>query len=116
MTGLQTQDAPDLDPGPAEAPEASTKKARRRQRPARPILVNAAKCSGCRTCQLRCSLRFEGAFVPALAKIQVRRLVGDEAREFDVSITEDCDGCGLCARYCLYGALILGRGRRATDG
>jgi ferredoxin len=54
--------------------------------------------------------------VPALAKIQVRRLVGDEAREFDVRVTEDCDGCGLCARYCLYGALILGRGRRATDG
>lgn len=109
MTGLETQDAPEMDPDPADAPEASTSKARRRQRPARPILVDAAKCAGCRACQLRCSLRFEGAFVPALAKIQVRRLVGDEAREFDVRIAEDCDGCGLCVRYCLYGALALGQ-------
>jgi NADPH-dependent glutamate synthase beta subunit-like oxidoreductase len=74
-----------------------------------PILVDPSKCAGCRTCQLRCSLRWEGAFVPAKAKIQVTRLVGCSECEFDLSFSDECDGCGICAKYCPYGALTRGR-------
>jgi NAD-dependent dihydropyrimidine dehydrogenase PreA subunit len=74
-----------------------------------PILVDPSKCAGCRTCQLRCSLRWEGAFIPAKAKIQVTRLVGHGECEFDLSFSDECDTCGICAKYCPYGALTRGR-------
>jgi NADPH-dependent glutamate synthase beta subunit-like oxidoreductase/Pyruvate/2-oxoacid:ferredoxin oxidoreductase delta subunit len=74
-----------------------------------PILVDPSKCAGCRTCQLRCSLRWEGAFVPAKAKIQVSRLVGRSECEFALTFSDECDGCGICAKYCPYGALTRGR-------
>jgi NADPH-dependent glutamate synthase beta subunit-like oxidoreductase len=74
-----------------------------------PIQVDLTRCAGCRTCQLRCSLRWEGAFVPAKAKIQIARLVGYQDFEFDVTFSDECDGCGICAKYCPYGALIRNR-------
>jgi len=70
------------------------------------ITTHAENCAGCRICQLRCSDRFEHAFNPSKAKIQIRRLIGQTV-EFANSFTEECDACGLCARYCPYGALIL---------
>jgi len=74
-----------------------------------PILVDLNKCAGCRTCQLRCSLRWEGAFVPAKAKVAVLRLVGNKDHDFDVSLSDECDYCGICAKYCPYEALTRGR-------
>jgi ferredoxin len=70
-----------------------------------PVLVFPEKCTGCLICELRCSLRFEKEFIPSAAAIRVRRLVGAD-REFDVTLTELCDNCGLCARYCPYEALV----------
>ena len=70
-----------------------------------PIQAYPEKCTGCRTCELRCSLRFEKAFNPGKAAINIRRLVGEE-NEFSISFTDRCDNCGICARYCTYGALI----------
>ena len=69
-----------------------------------PIKVDAAKCTGCLICELRCSLRFEKAFNPSKAQIVVRRLVGAD-NEYQVSFTDRCDNCGICVRYCPYGAL-----------
>lgn len=69
-----------------------------------PVLVDDGKCAGCLVCQLRCSLRFEKAFVPALAAIQVRRQVAG-ATEYKIAFTERCDNCGICVRFCPYGAL-----------
>jgi len=73
-----------------------------------PIIIDLSKCAGCRTCQLRCSLRWEGAFVPAKAKVTVLRLVGNEDHEFDVTFSDECDYCGICAKYCPYDALTRG--------
>lgn len=67
-------------------------------------MANAARCTGCLICELRCSLRFEKVFNPSKARIRVRRLVGAE-NEYEISFSEDCDNCGLCVRYCPYGAL-----------
>jgi len=70
-----------------------------------PIRVNSSLCTGCLICQLRCSFRFERAFNPSRAYIKVLRTNnGDD--EFEVSFTEECDNCGICARFCPYGALI----------
>ena len=69
-----------------------------------PISVDASKCAGCLICELRCSLRFEKAFNPARAAIKVRRRV-QSVNEYEVSFSDRCDNCGICARYCSYGAL-----------
>ena len=67
-------------------------------------MADPARCTGCLICELRCSLRFEKAFNPSKARIRVRRLVAAE-NEYEISFSEDCDNCGLCVRYCPYGAL-----------
>ena len=69
-----------------------------------PISVDASKCAGCLICELRCSLRFEKAFNPARAAIIVRRKV-QSVNEYEISFSDRCDNCGICARYCSYGAL-----------
>jgi ferredoxin len=69
-----------------------------------PISIDAARCTGCRICELRCSLRFEKAFNTARAAILIRRAV-DGPTEYTIAFTERCDSCGICARYCCYGAL-----------
>jgi Fe-S-cluster-containing hydrogenase component 2 len=69
-----------------------------------PITVNAAKCAGCLICELRCSLRFEKVFNPSKSKIIVLKLVGQQS-EHSITFASECDNCGICARYCFYGAL-----------
>ncbi len=68
----------------------------------RPIIPLADKCAGCLTCELRCSLRFAKAFQMNASVIQVRRAGNGGYR---ISFDSRCDSCGICARYCMYGAL-----------
>ncbi len=70
-----------------------------------PIQVIGARCTGCLICELRCSLRFEKAFNPSAAAIAIRR-TARPAAEYSIAFTERCDNCGICARYCVYGALV----------
>jgi len=70
------------------------------------IHVDASKCTGCLICELRCSLRFEKKFNPHKAAIRIKRLVGAE-NEYEITFTEKCDNCGICARHCPYEALVL---------
>lgn len=70
----------------------------------RQIKVLAERCTGCLICELRCALRFEGSFLLSASAIQVRR-TGD--RIYKITITDRCDNCGICARYCMYSALVV---------
>lgn len=88
--------------------ETAIREARRCLRCDLPIIVDLCKCAGCRTCQLRCSLRWEEAFVPAKSMVSIQRLVGKD-HEFDISFSDKCDDCGICAKYCPYGALTRGK-------
>lgn len=69
-----------------------------------PVKTNVAKCTGCLICELRCSLRFEKAFNPSKAAIHHYRVMSVD-HEFEISFEGRCDNCGICARYCPYGAL-----------
>ncbi|MHB8772646.1 MAG: FAD-dependent oxidoreductase [Syntrophales bacterium] len=93
----------------ALSPETAVAEAKRCLRCDLPISVEAAKCRTCYVCQLVCSLRFEGAFDTAKAALRIVPAVaaGGETR-IDITFEEKCDGCGLCARYCPFGALSRG--------
>jgi Fe-S-cluster-containing dehydrogenase component len=83
---------------------ANKKKAKREGREF-PILVYPEKCTGCRMCQVRCSIRYLGEFNPFKSYIIVARDHGK--RTTSVDFTDDCTWCGYCARFCSYGALVL---------
>lgn len=67
------------------------------------ILVYPQKCVGCLICQLQCSFNKAGVFNPSVAEVVIS-WVDDEPR---IAFTDNCDKCGLCARFCPYGALVL---------
>ncbi len=69
-----------------------------------PVRADEARCYGCLTCEMRCSLRFEKGFNRERSQIRVRRLVGQPS-EYAIAFSERCDNCGICVRYCPYGAL-----------
>ncbi len=70
-----------------------------------PILVYPEKCTGCRTCQVMCSIRYLDEFNPFKSYIIVTRDHGIRTTSLD--FTDDCTWCGYCARFCPYGALVL---------
>lgn len=94
--------------------------------------VFADKCTGCRLCELACSMHNAGTFNPGLARIRVHHQVEDlctpvactqceeescilacpmRAIERDAATgvvlidLDACDGCAECVEACPYGAM-----------
>jgi Fe-S-cluster-containing dehydrogenase component len=67
-----------------------------------PIAVDATKCVGCLTCCMYCSFVNQGVINPLKAYIKV---VNSLEKVNDIYFTDHCNNCGVCARYCPYGAL-----------
>ena len=62
-------------------------------------------CSGCLMCQLACSFAWARAYNPAQSRILIEEV--DDTGPFRIAFTDECNDCGLCVRYCFYGALEL---------
>jgi formate dehydrogenase beta subunit len=74
-----------------------------------PIVVEEAKCRSCFVCQLVCSLRFEGAFDTSKAAISLLPVINSDGNvDIRIAFDDKCDCCGLCVRYCPFGALTRG--------
>ncbi|MBI5443067.1 MAG: hypothetical protein HY900_17865 [Deltaproteobacteria bacterium] len=74
------------------------------------IVAQPDRCAGCLTCQMRCSYRFTGTFNLSQSRVEILRQPDPGGRrEFTIAFREGCDGCGLCAAHCRYGALARGR-------
>jgi len=78
-----------------------------------PIIIDAENCTGCLSCVMRCSLRFGDAFSPAAAKLVVIPF-SDEKLNM-IMFTDECDTCGICARYCPHNALYRGEARPVPE-
>ena len=70
----------------------------------REIAVDPKKCQTCWICMMRCGLRFDKTSNPNAAMI---RVVPSYNAWPTIEFADGCDGCGICARYCPAGALIL---------
>ncbi|HSB68346.1 MAG TPA: 4Fe-4S dicluster domain-containing protein [Candidatus Methylomirabilis sp.] len=71
----------------------------------RMIVVDTAKCTNCRMCELACSLTTTGAFAPSQSRIRVHAF----AEEFKY-IPLTCLQCAAapCVKVCPAGALLQG--------
>jgi Fe-S-cluster-containing hydrogenase component 2 len=97
------------------------------------IVIRPEKCTGCRICELRCSITQEKVFNPSKARIRVMKSepatdmpvlcfqcqkppCGDICPVGAISKTENgvvvinednCIGCGLCVEACPFGAMFV---------
>ena len=81
------------------------------------LLITAAVCNGCRTCELACSFHHRGTFAPENSSIKAAL----DCQEGKVQLIVDstCDLCPnelkpLCGRYCSTGALRKGKEHGAS--
>jgi carbon-monoxide dehydrogenase iron sulfur subunit len=69
------------------------------------LIVDADNCSGCRICELICSMVKSGEYNPQKSHIKLIR-----NREMDVNVATidmDCDFCATCAKWCPNEALAI---------
>ena len=70
------------------------------------LIFDSSRCVGCLICQLRCSFRFRRTFNADMAAIKVWRAPGGDIK---ILVTEECDDCGICERFCPYEAIAVKR-------
>ncbi len=64
------------------------------------VRINPNLCAQCYTCELICSLTYEGLFNVNRARIKVE--------PDKISFSDDCvKNCSLCIQYCPFGALVI---------
>lgn len=75
------------------------------------IQVTHELCSGCRLCQLACSLRLFGENNPRKSAILIRSNLLEDGR-YRVAV---CDQCGICEEVCPAGAIDAKEGVYIVD-
>jgi carbon-monoxide dehydrogenase iron sulfur subunit len=69
------------------------------------ILTSPDKCTGYLRCALACSFFVspERTFNPSKSRIVI--VPTWDQKQFDIAFTEECTNCGICVKYCEFGAL-----------
>ncbi len=68
--------------------------------------ANPMACRVCSICQMVCSVKQDQMINPAKAYIKISSIIKTSGElDVGISFTDQCDSCGLCANYCVYGAL-----------
>lgn len=68
------------------------------------------RCTGCRTCQMVCSLLHRKDCGPAASRI----VLAFQDLEVRATFTSDCDRCARCVSFCPSGALEGEKGPRES--
>lgn len=67
------------------------------------LIFNADRCTGCRVCEMACSMAKQGEYNPKRSYIKILK-----NQEMDVNIAAldlQCDGCNDCVAWCISEAL-----------
>ena len=73
------------------------------------ILVDPEHCSGCLRCALACSFFTSPEREFNLSQSKITVVPGWEQGQFEIRLSEECTGCGICVKYCEFGALSQGQ-------
>ncbi len=73
----------------------------------RMLVVDPARCTNCRLCELACSLATTGAFAPAKSRIKVH-VFAEDFKHIPLTCFQCTDA--PCAKVCPAGALLQGEG------
>jgi len=73
----------------------------------RTIIVDADKCTGCKVCELVCSMKHYGEYNPKKSFIRV--LMNKEAHVNIPVLEMNCDFCGTCVHWCPANALSIAK-------
>jgi anaerobic carbon-monoxide dehydrogenase iron sulfur subunit len=74
------------------------------------VRIDPHVCTGCRTCELACSLHHSGLFSPELSSVQVRR--SNRTAAIGWRVLPTCDLCAdeeqpFCEKYCSNAAIVI---------
>lgn len=72
--------------------------------PTNSFTVKESLCAGCLNCQLICSITYANVFNTESSYLDINREGGKTS---SIKFKDDCTICGLCAEYCMYGALMF---------
>lgn len=67
------------------------------------LIIDMDKCTGCRICELVCSMKHHGEFNPS--KSYIRVMQNDEMDINMVALGVKCDFCNECVEWCMPGAI-----------
>jgi Fe-S-cluster-containing dehydrogenase component len=79
----------------------------------RRVIVNNTKCTGCRTCEIVCSLVNDGECNPELARLKV--YYDPFTAETRIEVGPKCMVCQECIKWCPTGALKAGYSREGAQ-
>ena len=69
------------------------------------IIVDAEGCTGCRVCELICSITKQGEFNPE--KSYIRIITNNDFGVYLPVLKTECDFCGKCVEWCPEQALRI---------
>jgi len=69
------------------------------------IIVDGDKCTGCKVCELACSMTKHNVFNPR--KSYIRILSHEDLGLYLPALKPDCDSCGKCVELCPADALKI---------
>ena len=69
--------------------------------------IDNDKCTGCLLCSMACSFIKTSAFGLSQSLVIIKRDMGKGTHErYSICFDDACDGCGFCAHYCNYDAIL----------
>jgi carbon-monoxide dehydrogenase iron sulfur subunit len=78
------------------------------------IILDADVCTGCRVCELTCSMAKQGEYNPK--KSYIRIISNNDFGVYLAVLKTECDFCGACVEWCPEDALkISGLGEAAIS-
>jgi len=71
------------------------------------LFVEQEKCTGCRLCEIACSIHHEKVSNPARARIHIAKWENSGLYVPKILKCDLCNGDPICVKYCVPGALLF---------